>query len=126
MNFQEFAKEILPAVQAAAEGKPIQQFFEGKWRDKGEGSGGFHLDRIYRVKPEPQLRPYTKQEWEGVIRVRCKRSKAAVTIEQVNDDFLRIYNTSYGFVEAMKYFENLDGSPCGMPVEEENATSSSG
>ena len=56
------AKQLLPIIQAYAEGKAIQinQPFSG-WEDSYEPS--FNGDpSIYRIKPEPKYRPFASAE----------------------------------------------------------------
>lgn len=49
---RERAKELLPAIQAWAKGKPIQVLIEGKWCDAMDAN--FEDGRDYRVKIEPR------------------------------------------------------------------------
>ena len=62
---REEAKELLPIIQAYAEGKDIEIFFDNKWIT------GTNLDFTlspgnYRIKPEPKYRPFkTKEECWG-------------------------------------------------------------
>lgn len=59
------AKEMLPIIQAYAEGKTIQFLDGGKWLDVYETD--FHESTYkYRIKPEPKYRPFKNQEecWE--------------------------------------------------------------
>ena len=62
---REEAKELLPIIQAYADGKTIQLFDEGKWKDVYETDFYGHPDK-YRIKPEPKYRPFNTQEecWE--------------------------------------------------------------
>ncbi len=54
-------KEMLPVLQAFADGKQIQFRHKGKdWRD-GD-SFGFYEDADYRIKPQPTLRPWKPEE----------------------------------------------------------------
>lgn len=61
MTREEAKKELLPIIQAFAEGKTIQYKFNEGWLD---------LDRLvvlrdtskYRIKPEPKYRPFKNQE----------------------------------------------------------------
>ena len=63
------AKELLPIIQAFAEGKTIQYKFNEGWLD---------LDRLvvlrdtskYRIKPEPKYRPFKSQEecWNEMLK----------------------------------------------------------
>ena len=58
----EEVKELLPIIQAYADGKTIQLFDEGKWKDVYETDFYGHPDK-YRIKPEPKYRPFkTKEE----------------------------------------------------------------
>lgn len=60
---KEEAKELLPIIQAYAEGKPIQiKGLGGQWTDVN-----YELDfnskiSYYRIKPETKLRPYATPE----------------------------------------------------------------
>lgn len=62
---REQAKELLPIIQAFAEGKPIQyRSLEGKWKDIDNTA--FYENLEYRIKPQPKYRPFqTKEEcWD--------------------------------------------------------------
>lgn len=62
MNRQE-AKELLPIIQAFAEGKTIQsRFINGSntWWDDNNLSFGDGVE--YRIKPEPKYRPFKDAE----------------------------------------------------------------
>lgn len=55
------AKEMLPIIQAYAEGKTIQFLDGGKWLDVYETD--FHESTYkYRIKPEPKYRPFKSQD----------------------------------------------------------------
>ena len=66
MNRQE-AKELLPIIQAKAEGKTIQiKAIDGIWHDDDEDMLKFDLSpQNYRIKPEPKYRPFAnaKECW---------------------------------------------------------------
>ena len=70
---REEAKELLPIIQAFAEGKHIQWLNHCKnWIDVDERDGlntEFPLS-VYRIKPEPQYRPFkTKEEcWQEILK----------------------------------------------------------
>ena len=62
-------KELLPIIQAWAEGKEIQfRTRSGKWVDieEDEGLSFVYSSSDYRIRPEPKYRPFkTKEEcWE--------------------------------------------------------------
>lgn len=58
---REEAKELLPIMQAYAEGKTIQFLDGGKWLDLYE-SDFYKSPERYRIKPEPKYRPFKTQE----------------------------------------------------------------
>lgn len=61
----EYAKEILPVIQAFAEGKKVQIHFNGVWKDteNPEWTYGFH----YRIKPEPKQVLMTAEDLPPVV-----------------------------------------------------------
>ena len=66
---REEAKELLPIIQAFAEGKTIQFLDGGKWIDVCETD--FHESTYkYRIKPEPKYRPFKTQEecWNEMLK----------------------------------------------------------
>ena len=75
MNRSE-AKELLPIIQAFAEGKVIQsKRRSGDWLDLEE-SNALNLTKIsaypeyYRIKPEPKYRPFANEEecWNEMLK----------------------------------------------------------
>lgn len=63
------AKEMLPIIQAYAEGKTIQFLDGGKWLDVYETD--FHESTYkYRIKPEQKYRPFKSQEdcWQEMLK----------------------------------------------------------
>lgn len=61
---REEAKELLPIIQAFAEGKTIEIYDNREWQDLIIGSIKFDCKPSrYRIKPEPKYRPFkTKEE----------------------------------------------------------------
>ena len=60
---REEAKELLPIIQAFAEGKTIQyQTDSGSWTDITKDLYTGNHPSLYRVKPEPKYRPFNDQE----------------------------------------------------------------
>lgn len=58
---REEAKEMLPIMQAFAEGKTIEfRAYGGAWKVANTPTWSSHL--IYRIKPEPKYRPFKTQE----------------------------------------------------------------
>ena len=58
---REEAKELLPIIQAWAEGKNIQFLSDGEWHDINQADFTCYPDK-YRIKPEPKYRPFNDQE----------------------------------------------------------------
>ena len=58
---REEAKELLPIIQAWAEGKNIQFLSDGEWHDINQADFTCYPDK-YRIKPEPKYRPFKTQE----------------------------------------------------------------
>ena len=126
---REQAKELLPIIQAVAEGKTVQFLDGGKWADVYETD--FHESPAkYRIKPEPKYRPFKSQEecWQEML----KHQPFGV----VKDKHFANYQTHRAFTfltnegcnfrgyEDMTFetsFKNLlfaDGTPFGIKVEE--------
>lgn len=122
---REKAKELLPVIQALAEGKEIEVFSSSKneWVTTCEILND-QLD--YRVKPEPTHRPfYGRGELlETMIRskltfgwFRFKDSKEFGQILYISNDGIvcasGIETVTYTYEEAFENLTFLDGSPFG-------------
>ena len=115
-TLQEQAKDLLPFMQAMAEGRTVQFFGVAGWTDKTIVR--LDADSRYRVKPEPKLRPYTREEWEKVDKVKNKSQGSTHTVLVVYDGIVHIAGfVTYTFHQAMEIFTHLDGSPCGVLEE---------
>ena len=66
---REEVKEMLPIMQAYADGKTIQFLDGGKWADVYETDFYQSPDK-YRIKPEPKYRPFrTRREcWDEMLK----------------------------------------------------------
>ena len=66
---REQAKELLPIIQAYAEGKNIQFLSDDEWHDINKTNFTCCPDK-YRIKPEPKYRPFkTKEEcWNEMMK----------------------------------------------------------
>ena len=66
---REEAKELLPIIQAWAQGKNIQFLSDGEWHDINQADFTCHPDK-YRIKPEPKYRPFKSQEdcWQEMLK----------------------------------------------------------
>ena len=128
MNRQE-AKELLPIIQAFAEGKIIQY----KWNDKKwfniQSEDVINIIKLMeygqelRVKPEPKYRPFKNKEecWQEILKhhpigwVKDIPNNNFYSITEVTDNaciftdgFRLLFNDGY------KYLTFIDGTPFGI------------
>ena len=132
MNRKE-AKELMPIIQAFAEGKAIEsRCIKGDkslWYDDEDPS--FDDDLEYRIKPDPTYRPFKDAE-ECWLEMQKHQPFGWVISENVvvNSLIIFIYNEGIvigdrnngviGFVTATDLFKIkfADGTPFGVKVEE--------
>ena len=130
MNRKE-AKELMPIIQAFAEGKAIEsRCIKGDkslWYDDEDPS--FDDDLEYRIKPEQKYRPFkdTEECWTEMQNhqpfgwIKGKGDGHHSLITSIIDDEEEVYINGFsGFVldEIMKYYTFADGTPFGVKVEE--------
>ena len=126
---REKAKELLPIMQAFAEGKTIQFLNGGKWYDVYD-TDFYQSPDVYRIKPEPNYRPFkTKEEcWNEMM----KHQPFGWVIGKIYANFHHIDfvyscnpNNGYGvrlsnstictnFENMFKDFKFADGTPFGI------------
>ena len=122
------AKELLPIIQALAEGKQIQDKIEGvtDWVDTDEINFEYEGQKIkHRIKPEPKYRPFkTHGEcWQEMHKhpdlgwVAAQDSKVIYHINIVGDGYIHIDGSSVVFSTAYSEYEFLDGTPFGIREE---------
>lgn len=118
-------KELLPIMQAFAEGKVIQcrnkEAIDFRWRDIDTPSWIDNL--VYRIKPEPHYMPFTyedhklfKDKW-----ITCRDSKVLKHIVCVYKESVAIINNtmpySFSYESLLRDYNFEDGTPCGKLVE---------
>lgn len=126
---RERAKELLPVIQAFAEGKTIQVFISCKdrWEDNNNPLWDANADK-YRIKPEPKYRPFKDAEecWEEmqkhqpfswIIDKKSKERSIIMSIYDGDDYNLKIFEPYYGFKRALDDFTFIDGTPFGKLEE---------
>ena len=124
---REQAKELLPIIQAFAEGKTVQFLDGGKWADVYETD--FHESPVkYRIKPEPKYRPFEsaqecieemrKHEPFGWVKDKPEFGYKCSTITSVFTSLIKRDEAWYGPKEMFQYSTFLDGSPFGVKVED--------
>ena len=124
---REEAKEMLPIIQAFAEGKTIQIKKEGDWLEVGENTEVYFSESPsdYRIKPELKYRPFKNQEecWDEMHKhpdfgwVVAKDSKIMYHIYVVGTGYVLIVGMSICFSETFAEYEFTDGTPFGIKKE---------
>ena len=117
------AKELLPVIQAFAEGKEIE-YYDCNDDDWIKTDTPIWASKInYRIKPEPKYRPFKSQEecWGEMLKhqpfgwVRSKKCKALLwNVTSINKDDITIICDYYKFHRAFECFEFTDGTPFGI------------
>ena len=128
---REEAKQLLPIIQAFAEGKAIEsRCIKGNkslWYYDEDPS--FDNDLEYRLKTEPKYRPFANAEecWKEMQKhqplgwVKDKKDGHYVLITGVDDDTCGMSlngNAAWSLSGIMDLFTFADGLPFGVKVEE--------
>ena len=126
---REEIKELLPIMQAFAEGKPIQDKIEGvtDWVDTDEINLEYEGQKIkHRIKPQPKYRPFKSQEecWHEMLKhqplgwLRSKRVKDIYQLITIRNHEIRIFaDLPLYFSRAYREYEFTDGTPFGIKEE---------
>ena len=131
---REEAKELLPIIQAFADGKTIE-IYDGEWNTIPFKDPHFNCKpSCYRIKPEPKYRPFkTKEEcWNEMLKhqpfgwLKSKKNGRFHCIGEVcgSDEFETVYvalSTSESLSRSSdSMFEQYtfdDGTPFGIKEE---------
>ena len=132
----EEAKELLPIIQAFADGKAIQYRKGYEWIDikTGEDLSFLRPPSDYRIKPEPRYRPFKTQEecWKEMLKhqpigyIKSKKFRDNVLITKIATNYLNnelyfIIGNASGELYYPKYLFNAytfaDGTPFGIKEE---------
>ena len=129
---REEVKELLPIMQALAEGEMIQDKIEGltDWCDTDEINLEYNGQKIiHRIKPEPKYRPFkTKEEcWNEMLKhqpfgwLKSKETGSVVLIGTlyIKDDVLMIIWATnecnkYTSFDVFNDYVFTDGTPFGI------------
>ena len=121
---REEAKELLPFIQAFAEGKTIQVWANDTWKD--ENYPFFGTLYQFRIKPEPKYRPFNSQDecFDEMMKhqpfgwFKSVHNKNLFNIVGINDDGIKITNTLTKYMDtysdAFSNIEFVDGTPLGI------------
>ena len=130
---REEAKELLPVMQAYAEGKTIEFLSGGTWVAMIDTPPKFDCEPSkYRIKPEPKYRPFKTQEecWNEMLKhqpfgwLKSKKTGSVGLIGTLytKDEVLMIiwatkeYN-SYSSFDVFNDYVFTDGEPFGINEE---------
>lgn len=121
-------KEILPILVAFAEGKAIEsRCIKGDkslWYDDEDPS--FDDDFEYRIKPEPNYRPFKDAEecWAEMLKhesfgwVKSILFKDLALVQRVTTLYVEINRDIIDYKDTLEKFTFTDGTPFGVKVEE--------
>lgn len=120
MNRQQ-AKELLPIIQAFAEGKTIQVQEDIDWRYLGNESD-FNLNPLrYRIKTEPKYRPFKDKEecWQEML----KHKPFGWIEDKEANEYFNVQCIASGdkaidlYTRLLKRCVFIDGTPFGIKEE---------
>ena len=128
MNREE-AKELLPIIQAFAEGKIIQfkKKEDNEWTDFLEGGIILSPCYDYRIKPEPKYRPFKTQEecWQEmhkhpdfgwIVYDKIRHSSCDVTPDEITILY-ECDSLGIDFKTGLREVTFTDGKPFGIKEE---------
>lgn len=112
---REQAKELLPIIQAFAEGKIIETLgCDGTWVANEEQYFG-KLPSCYRIKPEPKYRPFKDADecWQEMLR------HEPFGWVKTDEGYEQIWHVNKGddFNATLKTCTFADGTPFGIKEE---------
>lgn len=127
---REESKELLPIIQAFADGKRIEYGNDDDWSETDNPT--WSTDFVYRIKSEPKYRPFKNQEefWNemlkhqpfGWLKSKGNGSFGLIGTLYTKDEVLMIiwatneYN-SYSSFDVFNDYVFTDGSPFGVMEE---------
>ena len=121
------AKELLPIIQAYAEGKAIEsRCIKGDkslWDD--DEDPGFNDDLEYRIKPEQKYLPFKDAEecWQEMLKhkpvgwVKSTVFKDFALGKRVTTSYVEINRDIIDYKDSLEKFTFADGTPFGVKVE---------
>ena len=128
MNRKE-AKELMPIIQAFAEGKTIQYYDSlidiADWEDC-ENPNFENLTYKFRIKPETTYRPFKDAEecWQEMLKhkpfgwVKSTLFKDFALVKRVTTLYVEINRDIIDYKDALEKFTFADGNNFGVKVEE--------
>lgn len=123
------AKDLLPIIQAFAEGKCVETKTGSGWISIENMSFAGKPDS-YRIKPEPKYRPFKNAEecWEEMQKHECFGwikakdtsipSKFMIINSVRNEEVSITSGIDFTYNELVEYYTFIDGTPFGVKEEE--------
>jgi hypothetical protein len=124
---REEIKKMLPILVAFAEGKAIESRCvkgdKSLWYDDEDPS--FDDDFEYRIKPEPNYRPFKDAEecWAEMLKhesfgwVKSTLFKDLALVQRVTTLYVEINRDIIDYKDTLEKFTFADGTPFGVKVE---------
>lgn len=126
---REEAKELLPIIQAFADGKTTE-IYDDEWKTMVLKDPYFDCTpSCYRIKPEPKYRPFKTQEecWNEMMKhqpfgwVKNKATNILYNLLHISKDKVVLGIASGDFVltlsDLFEYYVFIDGTPFGIKEE---------
>ena len=122
---REEANELLPIIQAFAEGKTIQVRInnDSSWTDLLDDKLEISNLYEYRIKPEPKYRPFKTREecWKEMLKHQPfgwikSNGNDLYSIASINCEGITTF-AYYRFLESFEKFTFIDGTPFGIKEE---------
>lgn len=124
---REDAKQLLPVIQAFAEGKCVETKTGSGWVSIGNMSFAGE-PKAYRIKPEPKYRPFKNAEecWTEMLKhqpfewVKMKDTESGYYILKgiTNQVVIGLNETPFSYKKVFEDYIFADGTPFGVKVEE--------
>ena len=136
MNRKE-AAELLPIIQAFAEGRKIERKtrsweFNKGWRDETQWEETEELicrdTFVYRIKPNPKHRPFANAEEclkemskhtpFGLIKKNVSKAFYCIGSFDIKNIYIGTTQGMHSYADSLENFKFADGTPFGVKVEE--------
>ena len=122
---REQAKELLPIIQAFAEGKTIQVREDIDWCYLGNETDFNLSPQRYRIKSEPKYRPFANAEecWQEMLKHQpfwwVKASHGYFHITGIRNDKINlgVNNNWLSYEYILSNYKFVDGTPFGIKEE---------
>ena len=121
---KEEVKSVMNIIQAFADGKTIQAIdpYDDEWCNQTKLNFEALFEGQYRIKPEPKYRPFANAEecWQELL----KHEPFGWVKDTEANEYSNVYCISNSdssidlFCRMFKRCIFIDGSPCGIKVEE--------